>query len=445
MFYKYLRLLRILIAVIIGMLSFAAFFDYFYPLKIFNIQLVPLTGRLLKDFSIAAAVLFILLIAAAFAFGRIYCSTVCPFGISQELLTTIFRRRQKIKKNHRFKYFWAALCFGFLAGGTTLIIRLTDPYSLFGSAAGGGLLGLTAVGFVMILVWYKGRLFCSDICPVGTVLGLIAKHACYKIRLNPQQCIACGLCVQKCPTGSIDIKNKQVNNETCIKCFNCLSSCPKKALTFNGSAVSLITPLYPSSEAASIVPLVSDSQNFDPSRRQFLTAAAAGVVAAAAYKAGFWSRIIMPAAAKDNILPPGGGNQLRFATSCLNCNLCVTNCPMKIIKTPLNPFKPVYIDYENSFCDYNCHKCSTICPSGAIKPLTLEQKRNTKIAAAIINTNVCVQCGLCVYECPRGAISKADRSFPVIDTSDCIGCGACHAICPVKAISMTAIKQQKEI
>ena len=146
---------------------------------------------------------------------------------------------------------------------------------------------------------------------------------------------------------------------------------------------------------------------------------------------------------KKTVLPAGAGNAEDFANRCLNCNLCVQNCPMQIIKKADGDYPAVHIDYTDGFCDYDCRKCSEICPSGAIKRLTLAEKQKTQIGLAVINENTCIKCGLCVMKCPRGAISKEDGSFPLINTDECIGCGACQNACPVKAITVMPIEQQK--
>ena len=146
---------------------------------------------------------------------------------------------------------------------------------------------------------------------------------------------------------------------------------------------------------------------------------------------------------KKTVLPAGAENAEDFANRCLNCNLCVQNCPMQIIKKADGDYPAVHIDYTDGFCDYDCRKCSEICPSGAIKRLTLAEKQKTQIGLAVINENTCIKCGLCVMKCPRGAISKEDGSFPLINTDECIGCGACQNACPVKAITVMPIEQQK--
>jgi len=100
------------------------------------------------------------------------------------------------------------------------------------------------------------------------------------------------------------------------------------------------------------------------------------------------------------------------------------------------------LDYGKKYCNYNCHKCSTVCPSGAIKRISLEEKRRTKIATAVVHTDICIQCGLCVRECPRGIIMKEFGDFPQIAADKCIGCGACASMCPVKAITIEPVNEQ---
>ena len=419
--------LRAGIAVLVGTLSVLAFAGTFYPLKIFDIQFSALLQRFFIDFSVAATVLLALLLLLTFIFGRIYCSTLCPFGLYQELLMLLFRRKKQQQKNYPYKYFLAALLFGTLVSGTAFLLRLVDPYTIFGSAASITCLGLGLAATVAILVWFKGRFFCTNICPVGTVLGLISKHALTRISINADICVSCGLCASKCLTGSIDFKNKTVDNETCIKCFNCLTACRKNGITVKRHAKAQIeTP-------------------FNPTRRKLLLSGAVIATFALAAKGGIKLSKFIAQKIKKVILPAGAGNPESFANRCLNCNLCVQNCPMKIIKKANEDYPAVHIDYSDSFCDYNCHKCSEVCPSGAIKRLTLPEKQKTQIALAVIDESTCVKCGLCVMKCPRQAITKANGEFPHINTDECIGCGACKNACPVKAISISALDRQRTL
>ena len=50
-----------------------------------------------------------------------------------------------------------------------------------------------------------------------------------------------------------------------------------------------------------------------------------------------------------------------------------------------------------------------------------------------IDKNKCINCGICVKECPVGAIFIKDKKA-VIDMEKCIRCGRCHDICPKEAV-----------
>lgn len=410
-------------AILMAILTILAFLGIFYPLKIFNIQIIALGQRALIDFSLFSIILLTGNFLLTFLLGRIYCSTLCPLGLYQELLMFIFRRKCKPQQNRPYKYFIAALVFGALIGGSIYLIRLIDPYTLFGSAISGAYLGGGILILLVALVWFRGRFFCTNICPVGAILGLISKCSLNKIYIEKEKCVSCGSCASKCPSGCIDFKNKIVDNETCVKCLKCLDKCPKQAIHFG---------IKPKENIA-----------FNPNRRKLLIGGAALVVLAAGIKSGMVLSKNIAAKVKKFILPAGANNTGDFTNRCLNCNLCVQNCPMKIIKKADEEHSTVYIDYEDSFCDYNCHKCSEVCPSGAIAKISLEQKQKTQIALAQINEEKCVKCGLCVMKCPKEAISKEGDAFPKVNPEICIGCGACQKACPVKAIEIVAVEKQK--
>ena len=420
---KFYRYLRGGLAVVVGIMAVLAFAGLFYPIQVFDVQLTALLQRVLVDFSLFAAVLLAALLIISLLFGRIYCSMLCPLGLYQEFLMLLFRRRVPVQKNRPYKYFLAAVVFGALIGGTAFLVKLIDPYTLFGSAASGAWLGLGVLLALAVLVWFRGRLFCSNICPVGVVLGLISKHALKQIYIEKDKCVSCGLCAAKCPTGSIDFKNKTVDNETCIKCFKCLGGCRRGGIHYGSK---------PSEKIA-----------FNPARRRLLVSGAVVAVLALAVKGGVELGKTIAAKVKKVILPAGAGNAEDFANRCLNCNLCVQNCPMKILKKADGDYPAVHVDYTDGFCDYDCNRCSAICPSGAIKRLTLAEKQKTQIGLAVINEEVCIKCGLCVMKCPRQAISREDGSFPLVDAGGCIGCGACKAACPVKAITIVPVEKQR--
>jgi NADPH-dependent glutamate synthase beta subunit-like oxidoreductase/Pyruvate/2-oxoacid:ferredoxin oxidoreductase delta subunit len=54
---------------------------------------------------------------------------------------------------------------------------------------------------------------------------------------------------------------------------------------------------------------------------------------------------------------------------------------------------------------------------------------------ACFSCGTCVQCDICVENCPRGAITRRGDSFTV-SLELCTGCGVCEAVCPRGAIVM---------
>jgi NAD-dependent dihydropyrimidine dehydrogenase PreA subunit len=52
------------------------------------------------------------------------------------------------------------------------------------------------------------------------------------ISIDRQACDGCGLCVESCPTGALQLVGKliQVDNSLCEGCYTCVDVCPQEAL-----------------------------------------------------------------------------------------------------------------------------------------------------------------------------------------------------------------------
>jgi len=61
-----------------------------------------------------------------------------------------------------------------------------------------------------------------------------------------------------------------------------------------------------------------------------------------------------------------------------------------------------------------------------------------------IKTEDCVACGVCVDECPVGAISINGQGA-VIDEKMCIRCGRCHDVCPEEAVRHDSERIPQEV
>ncbi len=53
---------------------------------------------------------------------------------------------------------------------------------------------------------------------------------------------------------------------------------------------------------------------------------------------------------------------------------------------------------------------------------------------AVVDASLCDGCGVCVDECPMGAIELNDVAH--VDEEICTECGSCVDVCPKGAISL---------
>ena len=419
---------RIIISIIVLILTILGISAIFYPVSFLDIQFIPLLQRVLVDFSAMAVILLCILILFTLLFGRLYCSIICPWGIIQEIISLIRgKNKEKQRLNLPFKYFISFLTIGMMIGGSSVLIRYIDPYTLSGSFITLSLTGIFAAVFIILLTIFKNRYFCTNICPVGCILGLISKLSLFKIYINQSECVSCGKCERNCPSGCINSKEKFTDNEICIKCLKCTDICPKNAIKYG---------IKPKEEV-----------KFSPKRRELIIATAALTVLIGAIKAGIETGKILGEKLRNVILPAGSDNAQRMLNKCLNCNLCVNACPNKIIVKANNDFNTVHIDYREGekHCKYDCRECSRVCPSGAIEKITLEEKQKTRIAMAVINSDKCIKCAMCIKECPKNAITIEKNKTAIIDAQKCIGCGKCKLACKTDAIEIFAINAQQKV
>jgi len=422
-----------------------------------KIQFLP--SLLALNFAVLAA-----LIVGTLLFGRLYCSVICPLGVFQDLVIWL-RGRFKggknrfhfIKEKKWIRYSILVVYIALLIAGVQALIALLAPYSAYGrmisclvTPQGWPVILVAVLTFVAltILAWLGGRTYCNTICPVGTILSFFSRFAMFRPTIDASSCVSCGLCEKKCKASCIDVSTKTIDYSRCVDCFQCMDSCAKRGLKYRFS--------WGKKQASA----QNAEAKVDGGKRAFLSSA---IVLGTALTAKAQDEIVkldggfadvvdkVRPQSRGTLVPPGAKSEKNFYDHCTACQLCVAACPNNVLtpSTNLQHFMQPEMTYENGYCRPECSKCSEVCPSGAILPITPEEKTAIHIGHAVIDFKLCladsqdIKCGNCQRHCPTGAIIMVNKIpgdrrstlIPTVDESKCIGCGACENLCPSRPLS----------
>ena len=201
----------------------------------------------------AGSVLVLVGIAISVALcGRLYCSTVCPLGILQDLFRAVVTlgERWRIPGSRPVRpverivvgVVRIAVLVAFVASAFFGLFAWLAPYGIFGRAVASfsdgtvtavEVLALGQVALILFITLARGRFWCNAFCPVGTFLGFFSRFAFFRVRIDRAKCVNCNLCVRACPNGCIpEDKEKKVDYSRCVSCFACAGVCGKGALTW---------------------------------------------------------------------------------------------------------------------------------------------------------------------------------------------------------------------
>lgn len=399
-----------------------------------KVQLLP--AMMALNVAVVVAILLVTLVI-----GRFYCAVVCPMGIFQDLFVWAHKLIFGKKRPYRYRkpanwlrYTVLALFVLAMLVGMNSIAVLIAPYSAYARMVTGlhasGLaqwVAIATLAVIGLMSFTMGRLWCNTICPVGSLLGLLAKHRLFGIRIDAAKCVGCRKCEHGCKAMCIDIDNKTVDHSRCVDCWNCLAQCPVGAISLGGKQ-----------PAESTKPV-------DDSRRKFVAGTVA-VGAAMAVQAqeqkldgGLAALMDKQVPQRKTPLKPFGSQSIKnFGTRCTACQLCVSQCPEKVLRpsAKLESLMQPELNYTDGYCRMACTRCSEVCPAGAIQPISKEEKTAISIGCAVVLKDNCIGCGTCARHCPSAAISMVDGK-PAVNEARCLGCGACEYYCPARP--MTAI------
>ncbi|MCK9375464.1 MAG: 4Fe-4S binding protein [Syntrophobacterales bacterium] len=379
-------------------------------------------------------------IALTLFVGRFFCGFACPLGTLNQVTGWLGRRglhaHARVEANrHRrpqaVKYYLlvALLALALMGSVQTGIFDplpllhrsvnlalvpladnrlgvLSDEPRHYASAWLLGIVFLSVVGLNLVLP----RFFCRFACPLGALFGLLSRFTPWRIGKTSDRCGDCRICEEYCegacrPAGTIIVGE-------CVMCMNCLDRCPASRVSF-----------APRASAAGEAGLP------DLSRRGLIVAGG-GLLLASMWGVGGLAGVNRDAGL---IRPPGALDEDRFLARCIRCGQCMRICPGNIIQPALleagvqGLWTPA-VNYRigRSGCLPNCVACGQVCPTAAIRPLSLDEKQG----AGDFAVQGPIRMGTAFVDRTRCLPWAMDRP-----------CLVCHELCPVspKAIFVRTV------
>ena len=474
-----------------------------YPLPSwFDVDLFLRLDPLLSLGTMAAARSFIprlawtlMIVGLALFLGRFFCGYICPMGATIDFTDWLSNRRRRDRQNsfetsgkyRNLKYLFllgvAATCLVgissvFLFSPLSLITRFY-AFVLYPIAVMMAnlfldafrpvfpLLGLDSLTFarfsvplfntnlfvaalvlaLLLLGLFRPRFWCRNLCPAGAILALFSRKPLFR-RVVSETCTSCGKCLRACPMAAIAEDFVTTAHSECITCLKCQEICPEDAISF---------------KAAKKTP--APVPEIDLNRRRMVVAGLSGMGAAAMAMTNLEHLHSgeSPRALRSSklIRPPGSLPEAAFQARCVRCGECAKGCLT-------NTLQPLWLEAgisglwtpkvtaRRAGCEQGCNLCGYICPTGAIRPLPLDEKQFAKIGTARIIQSRCIaweqdrRCLICDEICPYNAISSQffdghPVTVPVIDENKCNGCGYCESKCPVAGESAIVVEPTGEL
>jgi Polyferredoxin len=231
----------------------------------------------------------------------------------------------------------------------------------------GILIGLIFIGILLLNI-ISERFWCRSLCPLGALLGFLSPFTVLKLKIEKNKCSECNLCNIVCPSGATPFPEGKWKPTECFYCFNCADKCPFSEVKFPLSLRE------------------SKRKNIDLSKRKLLLTSGVSLLTFPLFRTTFSSRRSNPSL----IRPPGAIEESDFLRKCVRCAECMKICPTNVIQPSIFEggiegfWTPILI-MRIGYCEFNCYLCSQVCPTDALRKISMEEKKKTKIGTAFVD------------------------------------------------------------
>ena len=164
-------------------------------------------------------------IVTTLLWGRIFCSSLCPFGAVQDFITRFASkrwRRQVSQSVHDKVIYLKYLILSLIVGAAVLgaqvsIFQYFEPFGTLFFLNGSLILWVILIA-ILTACFVVPRFYCRYGCPLGAALGVVSLVSPLRIKRVPQ-CEVCVVCEHACPTGAI--RREKVDFKECVRCDIC--------------------------------------------------------------------------------------------------------------------------------------------------------------------------------------------------------------------------------
>ncbi|MCX6027754.1 MAG: 4Fe-4S binding protein [Chloroflexi bacterium] len=225
-----------------------------------------------QNWTVAAIVTPLLLVALTLVLGRFFCGWVCPVGTTLDLARPMAflrggktqnakRKTQNAARStqHATRKFFPSntnsilryyFLIAVLAGGALSLqaLGLLDPLVIFHRASTAiatdlfvlqqpalraffSFVSLIFLGILALELW-QPRFWCRNLCPLGALISVFSRFSLLNRRVG-EACTLCAECRRACPMNAIPLREPHnTDYANCTFCLECEAACPNEGVTF---------------------------------------------------------------------------------------------------------------------------------------------------------------------------------------------------------------------